>query len=263
MPAFRLPSAVVLAARMIILAAAGLTGPSQAAAAENLRVLAAGAVQGALLQLQDDIEVATGAKLDAAFDTVGALRDRVLAGESADLVVLSEAAVTALEKAGKVSGAKVAHIGIITVALAVRKGAAIPDISTPAALKQTLLSVRSIAQADPARGATAGTHFARVLGELGIASEIKDRITVMPFGVEAVAGVAEGRFEMAVSQSSEIVANPGVALAGPLPAPYAYRTRYLAVQVGADQPRVTAAIAFLQTPAARSVFARFGFTPDP
>jgi molybdate transport system substrate-binding protein len=245
----------------MLLAGAVVWSSSAALAAESLRVLAAGAVQGALLQLEPDISAAAGAKLDAVFDTVGALRDRVLGGEAADLVLLSEAGVAALEKAGRTSGPK-ADLGSISVALAVRKGAAVPDIGTPVALKQALLAVRSIAHADPARGATAGTHFARVLRELGIANEIKDRVTLLPFGVEAVAGVAQGRFDMAVSQSSEIVANPGVALAGPLPAPYAHRTRYLAMQTAGAKPHAAAAIAFLRTPAARSVFARFGFSAD-
>ena len=104
-----------------------------------------------------------------------------------------------------------------------RKGAQVPDVASPDALKQALLSASSIAHADPARGATAGAHFARVLEQLGIAEQVKARVTVLPFGGDVIAEVARGRFEIGVSQSSEIVAHPGVTLAGRLPAPYGHQ----------------------------------------
>lgn len=262
MPAFRLPSIAIRATGRLLAVVLAMCGPA-AAAAETLRVFAAGAAQGVLLRLEPELAKAAGAKLDTLFDTVGALRDRVLAGDPVDLVVLSEAGVAVLEKAGKIAGSPKADIGTISVALAVRKGAPVPDLATSASLKAALLAAKTIAHADPARGATAGTHFARVLEQLGIANELKGRITVVPFGVEGIAGVARGQFEMAVSQSSEIVADPGVVLAGPLPAPFAHRTRYVAVQPLGGKPQASAALAFLRTAGARTVFAQFGFETIP
>ena len=94
-----------LAASVLICVLVGLLMPVSVAMAESVRVLAAGAAQGAIRQLEPAFASATGHKLDAAFDTVGALRDRVLAGEKADVVILSEAGMAALEKAGKVAQA--------------------------------------------------------------------------------------------------------------------------------------------------------------
>jgi molybdate transport system substrate-binding protein len=187
------------------------------------------------------------------------LRDRVLTGDSADVVVLSEAGMAALEKAGKVAGGSAVDLGRISVALAVRKGAQVPDVASPDALKQALLSASSIAHADPARGATAGAHFARVLEQLGIAEQVKARVTVLPFGGDVIAEVARGRFEIGVSQSSEIVAHPGVTLAGRLPAPYGHSTRYLAAKPIGAGARADSVLSFLQTAPARSAFADFGF----
>jgi molybdate transport system substrate-binding protein len=220
--------------------------------------LAAGAVQGAILRLEPAIAAASTAKFDAVFDTVGALRDRVLGGDSADLVILSEAGLAALEKAGKIAGPAI-DLGSISVALAARKGARAPDVGSPDALRQALLSAGSIAHADPARGATAGAHFAHVLEQLGIAGEVSARVTVLPFGGDVIEGVARGRFEIGVSQSSEIVSHPGVALVGRLPAPYDRRTRYLAAKLVGAGAQSDSALAVLQTPAARSIFAEFGF----
>ena len=65
----------------------------------------------------------------ATFDTVGALRERVLAGEAADVVILSEAGMAALAKAGRIDAGSLIDLGTTSVALAVRKGAAVPDVS--------------------------------------------------------------------------------------------------------------------------------------
>ena len=163
------------------------------AAAHDVRVLAAGAVQGAVQRLELAV-VDSGHKLLATYDTVGALRERVLAGEAADVVILSEAGMAALAAAGRIDAGTLIDLGATSVALAVRKGVEVPDVSSPDALRRTLLAAASIAHADPARGATAGAHFASVLQRLGLAEQLRDRIVVLGFGGDVIAGVAEGRF---------------------------------------------------------------------
>ena len=258
MPGYRQPSDWVIVAGFF-LAAVGCGLIVEARAAETVRLFSAGAAQGAILRLEPAIAAASSSKLDAAFDTVGALRDRVLRGEAADVVILSEAGILALQKAGRIAGDPAVDLGRISVALAVRRGAQVPDITSPDALKQALLSASSIAHADPARGATAGAHFARVLEQLGIAGAVKARVSVLPFGGDVIADVARGRFEIGVSQSSEIMAHPGVMLAGRLPAPYDHRTRYLAAKPVGATDRGDSVLALLRTPAARAVFAELGF----
>jgi molybdate transport system substrate-binding protein len=239
-----------------LLALLFLGGPTRA---DTVRLLAAGAVQGAIGQLQPALGSAIGHSIEATFDTVGALRERVLAGERVDVVILSEVGIEALGKAGKVEAGSRVALGSVSVGLAIRKGAAVPDVGSPEALKRTLLAAASIAHADPARGATAGAHFAGVLQRLGIADSVRPRLAVLGFGGDVVDGVAQGRFELGVSQSSEIVAHPGVALVGPLPEPYAHRTHYLAAKVHGAGANADALLAALQTPQARAAFAAVGF----
>jgi molybdate transport system substrate-binding protein len=171
--------------------------------------------------------------------------------------------MAALEKAGKTKPGTGIDLGAIAVALAVPRGAAVPDLATPQALKAALLAAGSIAHADPARGATAGTHFAQVLERLAIADEVRSRVTVLAFGGDVIEAVAQGRFELGVSQSSEIASHRGVTLAGPLPPPYALRTHYLAARLEGASARADAVLAFLQSPVARSQFAALGFAAAP
>ena len=249
----RVPGIALVAAGLVLAAIVPVR-------ADVVRVLAAGAVQSAIRQLDPAFTAATGHTIEARFDTVGALRDAVLAGAPADIVILSEAGIQALAKASKIDERSIVGLGSTAVALAVRKGAAVPDVSSPEALRRSLLAAASIAHADPARGATAGAHFARVLDRLGIAGEVAPRVTVLPFGGDVIGSVAEGRFEIGVSQSSEIVTHAGVTLAGHLPAPFELRTPYLAAKGSGAGPGANAFLALLQGARGRAALAAIGFT---
>jgi len=97
---------------------------SGTARADEVRVLAAGAAKAALEQIAPQFQRATGHSVRAGYDTVGAQRDRVLKGEAADLVILSDSAIAQLAAAGRLPDAGRQPIGIVAVSLAVRAGAA-------------------------------------------------------------------------------------------------------------------------------------------
>jgi molybdate transport system substrate-binding protein len=241
-------------AAALMLAAVG------AAEAAELVVYAAGAAKAAVTELAPSYERDSGRSLRLAFGTVGALRDRILAGEKADVAILSAAGIEALRKSGRATG-ETAPIGSVEVAVAVKKGASLPAIATEDELRAALLAARSIAYADPAHGATAGTHFARVLERLGIADAVKAKALVVPFGIEAVEAVAAGKAELGISQSSEIAPDPGVTLAGGLPGTLALRTVYVAAAL-ADTEAARALVRFLaSTPMAEAALRRAGFEP--
>lgn len=239
-----------------------LIGVATSASADETVVLAAGAAKEFIARIDAPFTQATGHRLKATFDTVGAQRERVEKGERPDVVILSSAAIAKLNKLGVIDAASIRDIGDVQVGLAMMatgkaQDQSAPDISTPEALRTTLLGAKSIAYADPARGATAGAHFAKVLVELGISEVIGKRTNVLPFGVEVIEAVAAGEYELGVSQSSEIVQHKGVRYIGALPPPYRLGTRY---QVAALKDRAAASLMeFLQTSVAKDAMRTSGF----
>lgn len=234
------------------------------AQADEVRVLCAGAAKMALDAIGPEFTRLTGHTLRASFDTVGAQRDRVLKdapGTVADVVILSTPAITQLAKEGHVPGGQGLPIGVVSVSLAVPGGAPVPDISTAENLKQVLALAPSIAYADPKRGATAGTHFDKVLRDMGLADALRDRITVLPFGVDVIKDVSQGKYAIGVSQSSEILQHANITMVGPLPAPYALTTPYSAAVTSA-QPAAMQLLTFLASPAAMTRFLATGFLPQ-
>jgi ABC-type molybdate transport system substrate-binding protein len=132
------------------------------------------------------------------------LRKRIQEGETADVMILSRAALDDLQGQGKVVSGSIVNLASSYVAIAVRAGAAKPDIGSADALKRTLLAARSIVYADPAKGGASGVYFAKVLDRLGIADQMKSRTILAP-SAQAAEIVAKGEAKMGVAQASEIV----------------------------------------------------------
>jgi molybdate transport system substrate-binding protein len=192
---------------------------------------------------------------------VGAQRDRVLKGEAADLVILSDSAIAQLATAARLSGEQRQFIGNVAVSLAVPAGAAVPDISTADALKLALGRAPTIAYADPARGATAGTHFDKVLVQLGLRDALMPKLHVLPFGVDVIKDVAAGKYALGVSQSSEILQHDGIAMVGPLPPPYALTTGYSAA-ITSPRPAAELLLQYLAGSPSIAQFRDNGFLAD-
>jgi molybdate transport system substrate-binding protein len=214
-------------------------------------LLFCGAVKSALEHLEWPEPVVWG--------TVGALRDRVLAGEAASVIIVSDAALDQLADHGLLVPGTRLSMGDTATGLAIRDGATRWPIGNADALRTALLACESIAWADGSSGATAGRHFEAVIAQLGIMSELLPKATLVRFGVEAVAACGRGEVELAVSQSTEIVGRPGVSLLGPLPAPFALSTGYSAAIV-ADSAAARAVLERLAAPATRAALDALGFT---
>lgn len=241
------------------LALAALTSVAVPVHADEVRVFVAGAAKAALERIAPEYARATGDTIVAVADTVGALRDRISGGERPDATILSNAAIDALAARGIVAADARREIGVVVSGLAVQRGAPLPDVSSPEALRRALLAAKSIAHADGARGATSGAHFAKVIDQLGLREQLRERIVVLPFGVDAIQGVADGKFDLGASQSSEIVPHAGVSFVGGQPPPYALTTAYTAAAVSGSA-KGAALLRYLDSAAARAHFAASGFT---
>jgi molybdate transport system substrate-binding protein len=247
--------------RRSLFAALTLPVPSLAQALP-LKVLGTGAVAASVLDVAADFSLRTGRAVDIQTANAGVVARRLREGEAADLVLNSAAQITALAAAGLVERDSVRELGRMLIGVAVRGGTALPDIRTEAALRAAILAAPMIAHSDPATGATAGTHAARLIERLGLAEAMRGRVLVFPGGGAAVGAVADGRAAMAISQISEIIAVPGAALVGPLPDTAQLVTPYLGAIAtrAADAQAARALLAALTGPAGQARFRAAGFT---
>jgi molybdate transport system substrate-binding protein len=191
---------LLFAKRFAVAVAGGLLFSSIMAAvadAAEVKVLTSVALTSALDELAPKFEQATGNKLEIGYSLIADIRKRMLAGETADVIILSRPVMEELQRQDKFAPGSVANIAGTPVALAVRAGAPKPDISTVDALKQTLLAAKSIVYADPAKGGASGVYFAKVVDRLGIFDQLKSKTILVP-GAQAADLVAKGEAELGV-----------------------------------------------------------------
>ena len=155
--------------------------------------------------------------MTVAYGTAGAVAERVLKGEAADVVTSSVPMIDRLQAQGKVVAGDRVSIAKVGVGAFVRKGATKPDISSADAFKRSMLAAESIAYPDPAGGGASGIYVASLLERLGIAGDMKPKTRLLPPTHVLYASVADGEVEIGFNQISEILAQPIVELAGPLP----------------------------------------------
>jgi molybdate transport system substrate-binding protein len=231
-----------------------------AARAADLKVLGAGPVEPVFKELIVGFARDTGHKVEGAFNTVGAIQERLKNGEKPDILILSAAVMEAMEKAGTLVGGSRVEIGRATAGFAVRAGATAPDISTPDAMKRTLLAARSVAYVDPAGGGSTGIHFARVLEQLGIADEVNKKAFRPNRGSEVAEAIADGRAEIGNTNLTELVPHKGVKVIGPLPDPHGLVIAYVGgiASTSANAAAARALIVQLTSSAAREKFKAAG-----
>lgn len=177
-----------------------------------LRILAGGAAQSLVEKARDGFDV------EGTFSAVGAMRDKLLAGEPADIVILSRALVEGLAGSGHVVADTMADVAHVATAVAVRERDPLPAIATAAELAAALGDSDEIHFPDPAQ-ATAGIHFAKVMRELGVWDRVERRLKLAPNGNTAMRALAAStaRRPIGCTQETEIRATAGIVLVGKLP----------------------------------------------
>ena len=232
--------------------------------ATNLHVLCAGAVKGLVLALQAAFEASAGVRLHARFDAVGAIRDELAAGALCDVFVATEAMVASLAAGGALRAGSSAAIGRVQTAIAVPAGAPLPAIASGDALRTTLLAASALYIPDATRS-TAGAHVAGVLDRLGIRERMAPRLRMHPNGATAMGELAAARDPAALgcTQATEIRYTPGLALVGPLPAPFTLATVYSAAVAAEsrDATRARSLVELLSGAAGAALRSAGGFDP--
>ena len=185
----------------------------------TLNIFCAGAAQAVVTELAGKFQRDSGNFVNASFGAVGAMKARVVAGEAADVIVLTAALIDELAGQGLVVPGSRVDLGKVGTGVAVRAGTPLPDVTDARVLRGNMLAATRLLFPDPAV-ATAGKVVMSALDRLGITDEMRARLQFFPNGYAAMNDLAQsgGRLEMGITQITEIMANKGVTLVGPLPA---------------------------------------------
>ena len=227
----------------------------------GIKVLSARAPQTALQALFAEFTCATGHAVAASYGTVGAIVQRVQAGEAADVLILSPAALADL--GGVLIAGSMTDVARAGLAVCIRDGAPAPDLATPAALKAALLAARAVSYSDPKAGGSAAAYFAKLLERLGVADAVNAKAALGRNGHHVAELVADATAALGISFLSELVAIKGVTIAGPLPAEVQNYTVYAAavMAAGQRQEQARALIASLTKPDAGATWRAAGLDP--
>lgn len=200
----------------LVVAGALLLGISSSAHAQTeVTLLVPNPVRRTLDKLLPGFESKTGYKLKVTLGRGLGTRDQVARGEIFDVSILLAPYPEALAS-GHIDPKSETTLASLNLALGVKKGAPKPDISTPAALKQTLLAARTIALVDPTIGAD-GFATREALEKLGVLDLIKSKVKISSSAGVVADGVAKGEADLCIFWLNEMGPNPGVDVVGPLP----------------------------------------------
>ncbi len=178
-----------------------------------MKVLSSLAFKGAFLELAPKFESASGRRIDAHWIGMVDIRKRMLAGETADLVIGSSVLIDELIEAGKIARGSRVDVVRSGVAVCVKKGARKPDISSVEALTRALRGAKSIVYSS----GPSGVYLAGLFERLGIAAELKERMTQTPPGMLVAELVARGEKEIGFQQLPELRQVEGIDIVGQLP----------------------------------------------
>jgi molybdate transport system substrate-binding protein len=211
--------------RRVLLALVAWTACVATVGAVEIRVLSAAAVQVPLTEVADKFARDTGHRVVIEFATAGQVDEKLAAGARPDIVINGSGRIMARTSAGE---AFVRDLGTVHMGVAVRKGAARPDLSSVAKFREALLRAESVAYGDPAQGATTGIHFSRVVDQLDLRQALAAKTLLAPNGLGVVQLVVSGKAELGITQVSEILHVDASTFAGPLPDALQLATTYVA-----------------------------------
>ena len=199
-----------------------------AADAGELKVLSAAAVQVPVTEAAVQFTRDTGHRVMFEFATAGQVDERLAVGSRPDIVISSSGRIAARTSGNVAEAASVRDLGTVRIGVAARKGAVRPDLSTVAKFREALVRAESVAYGDPARGATTGIHFSRIVDQLDLRAVLAPKTLLAANGLDVVQKVARGEAELGITQVSEILHVDAAAYVGQLPDALQLATTYAA-----------------------------------
>lgn len=221
-----------------------------------LKLISSMAAREVLGELAAQFQRATGQPVTAEAAGGVDVAKRVQAGEALDVVVLASNAIEKLIAEGRLLAGSRVDLAKSGVAIAVRSGAAQPDVSTEDAVKRAVLAARTLSYST----GPSGVYLEKLFERWGILETIRNRIVVPPPGVPVGSLVASGVAELGFQQLSELMSLPGIEVIGPLPPAIQTLTTFsggISVRCGAPEP-ARALLDYMASPAALDIKKKHG-----
>jgi molybdate transport system substrate-binding protein len=219
--------------------------------------LSSNGVRAALDVLVPQCERSTGRTVAIEYGTSASIRQRIAGGEAVDVAFVTTEVVAELAKGAHVAAGSITPLGRAGIGLGIRQGARRYDIGTADAIKQALLTARSVSYA---QDGASRVHIERMFERLGIAAQMQAKTLLEQGSVRAAAKVVAGEAEILLTLVSEILPVDGLELLGPLPAEFQSYISFDAA-LGAHTKDAAAARAFvacIAAPTAAPTFAAKG-----
>ena len=222
---------------------------SALAQTSELNVLTPGVVYNSgIVDLAAEYAKQTGIKVTVKSDGMAAIVNDIKKGTPiADVIALPVAFMDGMETEGTIVAGSRADLGRVAVGLAVKKGAAHPDISTPAKLAAVLKAGGTVLYSNPAGGSMEARIINDMLHRNAIFRGVKTKISLKREGGEAL---VRGEGDMALQLICEVLNHPELELVDALPTELgAYIDTSLAVSARSTQADAAKAfVAFLVRP---------------
>ena len=224
----------------------------------TLTVLQSIAFREAFLELARRFDQATGHHAVPVFDGGIQVMARIKGGETVDLVIMAADKIDELIAAQRIVAGSRTDLGVSPIGVAVRTGAAQPDIRSGEAVKHALLAAHNIAYST----GPSGVHLMNLIEQWGIADALAGRLLQVK-GEPAGAAVARGDADLGFQQISELLPVAGLDIVGPLPDDIQKLTLFsIGLYVAAPQPEAAKALMmFLASPDSASVIRAKGMEP--
>ena len=240
-----------------VLAMVAMAGAANAA---QLNVMGTGAVKVPFTEATEKWSKDTGNTMTGTFDPAGLVRQKLASGVRGDIIVMPVENFAALEKDGIIVPGSRRDLGAVSMGVAVKQGAPLPDISTVEALKKTLREAKTVTYMDPDKGSSGKYFDTVVLPKLGMRDEVRAKAKLGEGGSTAVK-VANGEADIAFQNVTELKDVKGAQVVGLIPAELQSPIVYSgAVMKDAKHPKEAQQLLdYLAAPGGRKVFLDHGF----
>lgn len=231
-----------------------------AALADELQVLSAGAIEPGLKAAAAAFEKQTGHVAKITFNTAPELRKRMDSNPAFDVVIAPPAVIADFAAASKLLDAR-ANVGRVGMGVAVREGAAVPDIANAEALKRSVLDAESLVF----NRASTGLYLEGLLKKMDVYAQVEGKTTRYPDGAAVMEHVIKGKGrEIGFGAMTEILlySGKGLKLVGPVPAEVQNYTSYTAAPLASGKSQALAQqfVGFLSGPVGKPLFVAAGVT---